>query len=289
MPSVLGGKASGLLRGARDETGVGMLSASTRRGRAGKKGLCAPRQCERRLGRKSFKLSILSRRDACRRTRRYGSPPSSRPSERPSESRPAAHRLHASHRGLGLELESKMVRNCAVNGSTELLDSPPRATAPATVAAGAREIPRGAKLLPRTLLAVPVATASLAFGLHLLVSQKELPLETRYYCDFPRRSFSAPACSPRQCSPWWTRPARVDAQPGPARGHHRALVPVEQRRRAPEVVDLGELRLELVERRGDVAHAETRSRNGAKSGRASRVNARTPSRASSESTKARAR
>lgn len=77
-----------------------------------------------------------------------------------------------------------------MNGSTELLDSPPRATAPATVAALARKIPRAAKLPLRTLLAVPIATA-LAFGLHLIVSQNELPLETRYYSIFLAGFFGA--------------------------------------------------------------------------------------------------
>jgi NitT/TauT family transport system permease protein len=67
-----------------------------------------------------------------------------------------------------------------VSGSAEVLASPPPANAPATVPQATREVPRGAKLPLRTLLAVPVATA-LAFALHLLVSQAELPLETRYY------------------------------------------------------------------------------------------------------------
>jgi NitT/TauT family transport system permease protein len=77
-----------------------------------------------------------------------------------------------------------------MNGSTELLDIPSRATVPATVAPVARDTPRGAKLPWRTLLAVPIATA-LAFGLHLLVSQNELPLETRYYSIFLAAFFGA--------------------------------------------------------------------------------------------------
>ena len=92
-------------------------------------------------------------------------------------------------------------RDCAVNGSTELLDSPSRATAPATVAPVAREIPRGAKLPWRTLLAVPIATA-LAFGLHLLVSQNELPLETRYYSIFLAGFFGASVLA-AVVQRWW--------------------------------------------------------------------------------------
>ena len=100
--------------------------------------------------------------------------------------------------GPGLEMHG---RDCAVNGSTELLDSPPRATAPATVAPVAGEIPRGAKLPWRTLLAVPIATA-LAFGLHLLVSQNELPLETRYYSIFLAGFFGASVLA-AVVQPWW--------------------------------------------------------------------------------------
>ena len=81
--------------------------------------------------------------------------------------------------------------------------------APATVAAWR------AKFRAALLLAVPVATAPLAFGLHLLVSQKELPLETRYFSGSPRRPFSAPRCWPRQCGPWGSQPARVGSQLGP--------------------------------------------------------------------------
>ena len=100
-----------------------------------------------------------------------------------------------------------------MNGSTELLDSPPRATAPAPVAPVAREIPRGAKLPLRTLLAVPVATA-LAFGLHLLVSQNELPLETHYYSIFLGGLFRR-ECAGRGGAAVVDRPARVAARHGP--------------------------------------------------------------------------
>ena len=68
-----------------------------------------------------------------------------------------------------------------MNGSTELLDSPARTLA--TGPADRRTMATGLKLPWRTLLAVPIATA-LAFALHLLASQKELPLETRYYSMF---------------------------------------------------------------------------------------------------------
>lgn len=85
--------------------------------------------------------------------------------------------------------------------NVELLDSPSRATAPATVAPVAREIPHGAKLPWRMLLAVPIATA-LAFGLHLLVSQKELPLETRYYSIF-LVSFFAASVLAAVAQRWW--------------------------------------------------------------------------------------
>ena len=70
-----------------------------------------------------------------------------------------------------------------MNGSTELLDTPSRT---ARLAAGGRAEggrPSAVRLPLRTLLAVPIATA-LAFGLHLIVSQNELPLETHYYSLF---------------------------------------------------------------------------------------------------------
>lgn len=85
--------------------------------------------------------------------------------------------------------------------NVELLDSPSRATGPATVAPVAGETPRGAKLPWRTLLAVPIATA-LAFGLHLLVSQNELPLETRYYSIFLAAFFGASVLA-AVVQPWW--------------------------------------------------------------------------------------
>ena len=74
--------------------------------------------------------------------------------------------------------------------NVELLDSPARAAAPTAVAPVAGETPRAAKLPWRTLLTVPIATA-FAFGLHLLVSQNELPLETRYYSIFLAAFFGA--------------------------------------------------------------------------------------------------
>lgn len=89
-----------------------------------------------------------------------------------------------------------------MNGSSELLDSPPRPTAPAAVTPVAREIPRGAKLPLRTLFAVPIATA-LAFGLHLLVSQNELPLETQYYSIF-LASFFGLSLFAASVQPWWS-------------------------------------------------------------------------------------
>lgn len=88
-----------------------------------------------------------------------------------------------------------------MNGSTELLDSPLRATAPTTVAPVAGETPRAAKLPMRTLLAVPFATA-LAFGLHLFVSRNELPLETRYYSIFLAGFFGASVLA-AVVQPWW--------------------------------------------------------------------------------------
>lgn len=88
-----------------------------------------------------------------------------------------------------------------MNGSTELIDSPSRATGPAIVAPGAREIPPGAKLPWRALLAVPIAT-SLAFGLHLLVSQNELALETRYYSTFLGGFFGASVLA-AVVQRWW--------------------------------------------------------------------------------------
>lgn len=88
-----------------------------------------------------------------------------------------------------------------MNGSTELLDSPLRATAAATVAPVAGETPRVAKLPMRTLLAVPFATA-LAFGLHLFVSRNELPLETRYYSIFLAGFFGASVLA-AVVQPWW--------------------------------------------------------------------------------------
>lgn len=68
-----------------------------------------------------------------------------------------------------------------MNGSPELLETPPRSQPEAAVSTvGERPLsPRG-KLSLRTLLAVPVATV-LAFVVHLIVSQNELALETRYY------------------------------------------------------------------------------------------------------------
>ncbi|HWM26439.1 MAG TPA: ABC transporter permease subunit [Chthoniobacterales bacterium] len=88
-----------------------------------------------------------------------------------------------------------------MNGSTELLDSPSRATAPAIMAPVAGETPRGAKQPWRTLLAVPIATA-LAFGLHLLISQNELPLETRYYSIFLAGFFAASVLA-AVVQAWW--------------------------------------------------------------------------------------
>jgi NitT/TauT family transport system permease protein len=90
-------------------------------------------------------------------------------------------------------------RGCAVN--VELLDSPSRATAPATVTGVAGETPRGVKLPWRTLLVVPIATA-LAFGLHLLVSQNELQLETHYYSIFLAGFFGASVLA-SLVQPWW--------------------------------------------------------------------------------------
>lgn len=78
-----------------------------------------------------------------------------------------------------------------MSSSTELLVSA-RTGAPAMVAPVGCEIPRGAKLPMRTLLLVPIATA-LAFGLHLFVSQNELPLETQYYSIFLAAFFGASA------------------------------------------------------------------------------------------------
>ena len=85
--------------------------------------------------------------------------------------------------------------------NAELLDSPPRAMPPATVAPVARETPRVAELPWRTLLAVPVATA-LALGLHLLVSRNELPLETRYYSIFLVSFFGASVAA-AVVQRWW--------------------------------------------------------------------------------------
>lgn len=78
-----------------------------------------------------------------------------------------------------------------MNGSPELLDSPAPTIAAATIAPPAgHPLPRRATLPLRTILAVPVATA-LAFALHLLVSQNELALETRYYSILLATIFAA--------------------------------------------------------------------------------------------------
>lgn len=70
-----------------------------------------------------------------------------------------------------------------MNGSTELLDSPPRRSTGATTVAPTRNSPQSAKLPWHTIFAVPIATA-LAFGIHLIASHNELPLATRYYSIF---------------------------------------------------------------------------------------------------------
>jgi NitT/TauT family transport system permease protein len=85
--------------------------------------------------------------------------------------------------------------------NVELLDSPPRATPPASAAPVARAIPQVAKLPRRALLAVPIAT-SLAFALHLLVSQNELPLETHYYSIF-LGSFLGASVTAAVVQRWW--------------------------------------------------------------------------------------
>lgn len=85
--------------------------------------------------------------------------------------------------------------------NVELLDSPPRATPPGTVAPVAREMPRVVQLPWRTLLAVPIATA-LAFALHLLVSQNELRLETRYYSIFLAGFFGVSVLA-AVAQQWW--------------------------------------------------------------------------------------
>jgi sulfonate transport system permease protein len=90
-------------------------------------------------------------------------------------------------------------RDQAVN--VELLDSTPGATAPTAAAPTAHKIPLGPESPWRTLLAVPIAT-SLAFGLHLLVSQHELPLETRYYSIFLASFFGASLLA-AVVQPWW--------------------------------------------------------------------------------------
>ena len=87
-----------------------------------------------------------------------------------------------------------------MNGSTELLDSPPRPLAAATPAAG-RRLVSVAQLPWRTLLAVPIATA-LAFGLHLLASKNALPLETKYYSVFLGIFFALSVLA-AVVQPWW--------------------------------------------------------------------------------------
>lgn len=90
-------------------------------------------------------------------------------------------------------------RRYAMN--VELLDSSSRATVPATAAPVPGQTPRVAELPWRTQLTVPTATA-LAFGLHLVVSQNELSLETRYYSIF-LAAFFAVSVMAAVVQRWW--------------------------------------------------------------------------------------
>ncbi|HZJ13429.1 MAG TPA: ABC transporter permease subunit [Chthoniobacteraceae bacterium] len=88
-----------------------------------------------------------------------------------------------------------------MSGSSELLEAPARPQPAAPVAAVGEGLSLRGRLPLRTLLAVATTTA-LAFVLHLIVSQNELPLETHYHSIFLGGVFSASVLA-AVLQRWW--------------------------------------------------------------------------------------
>ena len=83
-----------------------------------------------------------------------------------------------------------------MNGSSELLEAPPRPQPrrPSPRSANDRLAPENSRCARFSPCPSPTA---LAFGVHLLVSQNELPLETRYYSIFLGGLFGASVLAAR--------------------------------------------------------------------------------------------